>query len=109
MTYTTLLALTAALMPVPASAGNLPTRIVQHGDLDLTKPDGIAWLDGRIRAAARSVCRLGDPRDLFIQTAIKKCHSAALASAERQTQLAIANARSAQQLASAGGESPSLR
>ena len=109
MPYTTLLALAGALMPIPASAGDLQTRIVHYSDLDLTKSDGITRLDRRIRTAARSVCRLGDPRDLFVQTAITKCRSAALASAERQTQLAIANARSAQQLASAGGETPALR
>ena len=109
MTYTTLLALAAALLPLPALAGDLPTRTVHYGDLDLAKPAGITGLDRRILAAARSVCRSGDPRDLVAMTAIKKCRSAALASAQRQTQLAIAKARSAQQLASAGGESPALR
>ena len=109
MTFTTLLALAAALMPVPALAGDLPTRTVLYSDLDLTKFAGITRLDHRILAAARSVCRSGDPRDLVAMTAIKKCRSAALASAQRQTQLAIASARSAQKLASAGRESPALR
>lgn len=109
MNYTTLLALAGALMPVPALAGDLPTRTVLYSDLDLTKSAGITRLDRRILAAARSVCPSGDPRDLVAMTAIKKCRSAALASAQRQTQLAIAKARSAQKLASAGRESPTLR
>ena len=109
MPYTTLLALAGALMPVPALAGGLATRTVLYSDLDLTKSAGITELDRRILAAARSVCPSGDSRDLVALTASKKCRSAALASAQRQTHLAIANARSVQQMASAGGASPALR
>jgi UrcA family protein len=106
-----LLALASALIfsPVPALANDTPTRTVQHGDLDLTNPEGVAQLERRVSVAVESVCQTEDPRDLSLAIKVRKCRKMALASANDQTQLAIANARSAQQLAARQGASPVLR
>jgi UrcA family protein len=111
MTTTPLFAIVGALLlaPLPALAGDLPTRLVRYGDLDLTKAEGVARLEHRVAAAARLVCRIDDPRDLTQSAIARKCRSAALAAAQRQTQAAIAEAHSNRQLASSSGAPPALR
>lgn len=106
-----LFALATALLlsPVPALADEAPTRSVQYGDLDLTKPEGVVRLERRIAAAVRSVCQAADPRDVSLASKVQKCRKAARASASDKMQLAIANARSAQQLAAKQGASPVLQ
>ncbi len=102
MTRTPKMAIAAALLllPIPALAGDVPTRIVQYGDLDLTGPEGVTRLERRIAAAARSMCPADDLRNLNALMGTKKCRDAAIASAERQTKVAIADARASQQVAS---------
>jgi UrcA family protein len=106
-----LLALASALIltPIPALANDTPTRSVQYRDLDLTKAEGVAKLERRISSAVRFVCQAEDLRDLSLAIKVQKCRKMARASANDQTQLAIANARSAQQLAARQGTSPVLR
>lgn len=98
-----------ALSPIPALADELPTRIVHYADLDLTRPEGVASLETRIAAAARSVCPTDDPRDLGLAMKIAKCRKAARTSAHNQAQLAIADARSGQQVAATRSRPPALR
>jgi UrcA family protein len=98
-----------ALSPIPALADDLPTRTVHYADLDLTRPEGVARLERRIAAAARSVCPTDDPRDLGLAMKIQKCRKAARASAYDQTKLAIADARSSQRVAATHSASPALR
>jgi UrcA family protein len=98
-----------ALSPIPALADEIPTRTVRYADLDLTRPEGVTRLERRIAAAARSVCPTDDSRDLRLAMKIKKCREAARASAHDQTKLAIADARSSQQVAATRGASPALR
>jgi UrcA family protein len=111
MTKTPLLMVAGALLlsPVPALAGDLPTRTVRYGDLDLTQPEGVIRLERRVAAAVRSVCRAEDPRDLSLAVKVNKCRKIARHSASDQTQLAIASARSAQRLAAKQGASPVLQ
>jgi UrcA family protein len=64
----------AALLILPAAAATaaplqrVPTMKVAYGDLDLSRPGDAAILLGRIQAAARSVCVIGDDDDRGPQT-----------------------------------------
>lgn len=111
MTKAPFLALASALLlaPLPALAGGLPTRIVQYGDLDLTRAEGVARLERRLVAAARSVCPVGDALNLAAFMSAQKCRATALAASKTQTQLAIATARSTRQMASSRRAAPALR
>lgn len=111
MTKAPKLAIAAALLlsPISVMAGSLPTRTVVYNDLDLTSTEGVARLERRIAAAARSLCPAEDPRNLNALMVIKKCRAAAIASAERQTKVALADARASKQLASLRSPAAALK
>jgi len=55
------LALAAAVLAVPAAAGDeTRSRAVHYGDLDLTSVEGQEQLDVRLDRAARQVCRVNE-------------------------------------------------
>lgn len=99
----TALALSAALVVAPAFAAPAAdgmSTTVRFADLDLASDAGAAALHARIANAARAVCGGdADLRDLTAFRAVQACRTVAMASAEPQMQLALANARSGRQLA----------
>ena len=52
-----LLGWSASTVAAPARVGDLPAKTVRFADLDLTTAVGAQTLYGRIRTAARIVCR----------------------------------------------------
>jgi UrcA family protein len=99
----TAFALAAALVSVPsfaAPAADGMSTSVRFGDLDLTTDAGATALHNRIKSAARAVCGGEiDQRDLTAVRIGQACRQVAMAGAEPQMQLALANARSGRQLA----------
>jgi UrcA family protein len=97
------LALAAALASAPALAAPAPdgmSMTVRFGDLDLSTDAGAAALHSRIRYAASAVCGGDvDQRDLGRVSIVNACRKVAMASAEPQMQMALADARSGRQLA----------
>jgi len=93
----------AALVSAPAFAAPAAdgmSRTVRFGDLDLSTDAGAAALHSRIEYAATAVCGGGaDQRDLTQVRVVNACREVAMASAEPQVQLALANARNGRQLA----------
>ena len=74
---------------------------VRHGDLDLTSAAGVARLDRRIKAAAARACGSYDERDLRMAAEARACRSETIAQARPKVDLAIAQARGGNRLASA--------
>jgi UrcA family protein len=97
------LALVAALVSAPAfsaPAADGMSRSVRFGDLDLSTDAGAAALHARIQYAAQMVCGGEiDQRDLPALGAARACRQIAMASAEPQVQMALADARDGRQLA----------
>jgi UrcA family protein len=93
----------AALVSAPVFAAPVAdgmSRSVHFGDLDLSTDAGAAALHSRIEHAVRAVCGGdADQRDLTQLRVVDACRQVALASAEPQVQLALANARNGRQLA----------
>ena len=90
-TFIGVLALAATL---PAAAA--PSRVVQYGDLDLTRAAGMERLERRIDAAARSVCNVGSGRVIGVSEYAqgRACIAEAKAKAAQQVaQLETRNAR----------------
>ncbi len=85
----------------PAFAGGMEkfTTEVRYGDLNLTSDAGVAQLQRRIKAAAAKACGRTDSRDLKASQAAATCRQAAVAEAAPKIELAVANARSGQDLA----------
>jgi UrcA family protein len=84
-------AASVCILSGPVKAGDLPlpTKTVQFGDLDISKPEGAKVLYRRIQAAAHEVCPIGVPYgtgwgvrhdciNKAIDSAIKKVNSVAL-------------------------------
>lgn len=77
----------------PDGRPNTLSRVVNIADLDLTTPAGVDAMRGRIRDAARDVCReLGETASG--PTLGRSCVTSAVASADEQMRLAIDSARS---------------
>jgi|SRR5882762_165262 len=67
---------TAALCAASASveaAEDLPSKTVQFADLNITSQAGAKVLYGRIRAAARDVCRASSGGDPFLRPGVSAC------------------------------------
>ncbi len=73
--FTALTVLAAAAATVPAAAETLSVR-VSYEDLDLTRPDGLATLNGRIKAAARKVCGSANARRIMDGADHQRCMQA---------------------------------
>lgn len=92
----------ALISAVPAAAGTVEqvSSEVRYGDLDLKSEAGVAQLKQRIRTAARKVCGgQVELRDIRARQAADRCLAAALAGAAPKIELAVANARTGQNLA----------
>jgi UrcA family protein len=85
----------------PAFAGSTEnfTTEVRYGDLNLTTDAGVAQLQRRIKAAAAAACGRPDGRDIKASQAAATCRETAVANAKAKVELAVANARSGQDLA----------
>jgi UrcA family protein len=86
-------ALACLATPALAEVRDNTTIGVDASDLDLTTIKGQARLDNRVKAAARSICHSG-LRSSSAWVAEKRCMETAMASAQPQVDLAIANANS---------------
>lgn len=64
---------------------------VEYDDLDLATREGVSRLDERIRTRIRQMCANGG-RDSASLRLERECRATALASAEDETRVAIANA-----------------
>ena len=96
---------TAAAMLVatsPLQARQAPANpaavTVSYTDLDLSNPRGRSALEGRLRAAARSVCRYRVATAIE-RIAIGRCRRETLALARNSASLAVAQAERRPQLA----------
>jgi UrcA family protein len=88
-----------AAFATPALAG---TSInVSHADLNLATEAGARQLERRIEAAANRVCGVTRQQDLKAMMNARACKRAALAGALPKLQVAVAEARTTQQLATA--------
>lgn len=99
------LALAAALVSAPALAAPAAdgmSMTVHFGDLDLSTDAGAATLHARVKYAAQMVCGGDvDQRDLARLNAANACRRIAMASAEPQVRMALADVRDGRQLAAA--------
>ena len=66
------LAALSLTVAIPAQAEEASIE-VQYSDLDLTSPQGIERLNGRIEAALDKVCGKPAVRDLKVAASQKKC------------------------------------
>ncbi len=92
----------SAIFAAPAHASTqevVKTRIVRHGDLNLTSQNGRAVLDQRIRRAAKQVCAQTGVPSIVQRRQIRICaetaHSKAWATAQRRidkVRLAVSSA-----------------
>lgn len=78
-------ALAASAMATPVVASNTSSITVSYKDLDLAKSSGARELRARVNQAATKVCAFEATRD---------CQKAAVAGAEPQVALALANTAS---------------
>ena len=82
-------AIVRAQPPIVVEA-EFPTAAVSYADLDLSRPAGVARLNGRIRRAAEELCVDEAVRNLARTAVARACLTAALASTEGQVERAIA-------------------
>jgi UrcA family protein len=74
----------AAGLAVPAAANAVESVTVSYRDLDLTRPEGIATLQGRLRAAARTVCGGSGREEVGARfSARRDCYEQSIAQAMR--------------------------
>lgn len=66
-------ALCAASASVQAAAEDVPSKTVKFEDLNITSQAGAKVLYGRIRAAARDVCRASSGGDPILHQAVSAC------------------------------------
>jgi len=76
-----------------ASLANVPHRLVQVADLNLSNLAGLATLEGRIRGAVRAVCGSADEHDIRASRAVRNCREASYADAMAQVDDSIASVR----------------
>ncbi len=88
-----MIAATLVTAPANAASDNIPTRVVRYADLNLATAAGQATLNRRIVNAARAVCAADNNPDLRARQAANKCYRTAIASANRQAEIAVANSR----------------
>ena len=62
-------------------APQIPNVTVRYGDLNLNTPAGVEELYGRLRAAARHVCGVGERRALVDAMVAKSCYRQVLGAA----------------------------
>jgi len=74
----------AAGLAVPAIADAGESVTVSYRDLDLTRPAGAAALQGRLRAAARTVCGAPEREDVGAHFARRRCYEQSIAQAMRE-------------------------
>jgi UrcA family protein len=84
-------------LSAPVFAQDLPRAEIRYDDLALATPHGAERLQARIKHAARRVCGVNGVADVSGRMAALKCADAAVANAAPQLELAVANARDAQQ------------
>jgi UrcA family protein len=85
--------------PLHAAPIGDETIEVKIGDLDLATASGVATLDRRIRAAARTICGAMPANNLNMQKQVANCQDKIVAGARPDVETAIAAARSQQSLA----------
>jgi UrcA family protein len=80
MKYLAIVSVLALTSWVPANrsladtlADDVPTRLVDYSDLDLSRPAGVGALFDRIESAARVVCNADDSRDLEHLARARRC------------------------------------
>lgn len=76
-----------------ASLANVPHRVVQVADLNLSHPAGRATLEGRIRGAVWAVCGSADARDIRASRGVRSCREASYADAMAQVEDSIESVR----------------
>ncbi len=91
----TVLALAAATLAVPAVAADEDATTVRYADLDLTTEHGQEVLSRRIDAAARAMCGMDDVRTGTIMRNSKagKCFERARASVNEQVAQLVARSK----------------
>ncbi|WP_164118968.1 UrcA family protein [Sphingorhabdus sp. Alg239-R122] len=99
---TALSALAIMSASAPAMAGAQETRSVEvrYDDLNLASEAGAKRLQGRIKAAARTVCSPMPSRALADQLDYKKCFSQAVSGGSKAAVTILAKAKSGQEFAS---------
>ncbi|EAQ30135.1 hypothetical protein NAP1_05145 [Erythrobacter sp. NAP1] len=87
----------AAALAIPAAASATPVNstefeeVIDHKDLDLTTRDGVTRLDDRVRTKINQMCRNGG-RDSASIRLERECRSSALAAAQTEVRVAVAQA-----------------
>lgn len=78
-------ALVAAAALAAAQAASAQDGVaVSYRDLDLAQPEGIAALQGRLRAAARTVCGAPEREEVAAHFARRDCYRRSIARAMRE-------------------------
>lgn len=95
-----ILAGSLTMLSASAALAEGAQKRVRYDDLNLVREEGVSKLDRRLKAAAHEVCGAHDLRDLRAQMHSRRCHKAAIASADTSRQIAIRSARESQKLAS---------
>jgi UrcA family protein len=111
--FITKFAIAATAFTAFASVAHADSRAINIGDRDLTQPGAVAQLKAEIRAAAHSICHMGDNSDTVAFRAKKECYVKAVADADARidTVLALQAGKSAEReaLASAKGSTRTVR
>lgn len=91
----TMIASTAIATPAFADEGTGTSMHVKYDDLNLATPRGQARLEQRIRRAAKKVCEFDEQHTgtKGRPVEVRECYSLALASANRELALLIADNR----------------
>lgn len=84
-----LAAMLAASIGAPAIAGEIPTRVVKAGDLNLSSQAGIAVLRRRVDDAVQAVCAPQIQSILMPGTAERQCRAIARRAAADQVALLV--------------------
>ncbi len=74
----------------PAFAALTAERAVATADLNLASARGRDALDKRLDHAARTICQVGQSRDLVSRMNSKRCYRAAISAARLEAQTVIA-------------------
>ncbi|RJF93941.1 UrcA family protein [Sphingomonas cavernae] len=73
---------------------------VSYADLDLTEDKSVDRLNTRVRHAARTICEVGGIKPVKMMQLSGECYDGAMDRATRDIEIAVASARSGDQLAS---------
>ena len=91
-----------------AAAQDAREKAVSYGDLDLTRDEGVARLERRVRSAVRSVC-FDDERTLKAQVRERSCIKTARTTASEHVARAVSRAQQAQARSNVGATIPIVR